>query len=129
MDRKVNLNALALTLGLPLLSCADTANQISSVPLPALTCHAGADCDGKWSRATSWVTTNSQYKIQTATPDLIQTMGPTDSNPAPAYTVTKVSTAPGIYELTFSGGCDNPIGCVPTVADSRASFYRFVSKS
>lgn len=58
---------------------------------------------------------------------LIQTYNSVDSSPSPSFTVTKVATnQPGIYEITFTGGCANIIGCVPTVTESRASFTAFV---
>ena len=59
------------------------------------------------------------------TDSLIQTMGPLDSDPVPAFTITKVAI-PGGYEITFAGGCDNLIGCIPTVEELRAKFSAFV---
>jgi hypothetical protein len=88
---------------------------------------AGADCDAKWSRAVSWVTTNSEFTIQTQTAQIIQTMGPLRQDPTPALTVTKVAVASGDYEITFASGCDNFIGSVPEVADERAKFAAFVA--
>jgi hypothetical protein len=80
----------------------------------------------KWSRAVSWVATNTGYKMQTQTDSIVQTMGPLPDSPTPAFNVTKVATSPTNYQITFSGGCDNWIGCVPTVEESRVKFTSFV---
>jgi hypothetical protein len=111
-----------------LTGCAATVpQQVTVAPPPAITCKLGPDCDAKWSRAVSWITTNSSYKIKTQTADIVQTMGPTDSSPNSAFTVTKVAqNTGGLYEITFAGGCDNWIGCIPTVSESRARFTAFV---
>ncbi len=113
---------LALTLG----SCATVQPKIAE-PIQPITCNKGPDCDAKWSRAVSWVTTNSSYKVQTQTDSIIQTMGPLPDSPSPAYSVTKVAATPTMYEITFNGGCDNFLGCIPTVAESRATFAAFVN--
>jgi hypothetical protein len=109
-----------------LFGCASVSQQAAAPPIPAVTCKAGPDCDAKWSRAVSWVTTNSAYKLGTQTDSVIQTKGPSDSDPSPAYTVTKVAKSPGIYEFTFTGGCDNIFGCVPEIPVARAKFTGFV---
>jgi len=106
--------------------CA-TRPQVATAPPAPLICKSGSDCDSKWSRAVSWVTRNSSYKIQTQTDSIVQTMGPLPSDPSPAYTVTKVAIDNGNYEITFGGGCDNIFGCIPTVAGSRAQFAEFVN--
>lgn len=108
-----------------LTGCA-SAPQQAAAPIRPINCKAGPDCDAKWSRAVSWIATNSGYKIRSQTADLIQTMGPTDSSPTAAFTVTKVATAPGSFDITFAGGCDNVFGCIPTVAESRAAFADFI---
>ena len=116
-----------VALGAALAGCAATAPQQAALaPPPAITCKLGPDCDAKWSRAVSWVTTNSSYKIKTQTADIVQTMGPTDSSPNSAFTVTKVAQNSGLYEITYAGGCDNWIGCIPTINESRSRFTTFV---
>jgi hypothetical protein len=114
-------------IGLALLAagCA-TAPATPQPPARQIFCKAGPDCEAKWSRAVSWVTTNSAYKIKIQTDQIIQTMGPSNSSPLPAYTVTKVATSGGAYEITFDGGCDNWIGCVPKIPAARAQFADFV---
>ena len=102
-----------------------TASQ--QAPVQPITCRVGADCDLRWSRAVKWVALNSYWQIQTQTTDLIQTMGPS-REVQPAFKVTKLETAPGTYEITFSGGCGDWFRCVPTVDESRASFRDFVMR-
>ena len=42
-------------------------------------------------------------------------------------TVTKnATTKPGIYEISFVGGCPSVLSCVPSIAESRAAFVAFV---
>jgi hypothetical protein len=108
-------------------NCA--AQQQATAPPPApITCQAGTDCDAKWSRAIGWLASNSRWKIQNQTDMLVQTYNSVDDSPNPGFTVTKVATGqPGVYQLNFDGGCANILGCIPTVAESRASFATFVN--
>jgi PDZ domain-containing protein len=108
-----------------LANCASAPTQQAAAPRP-ITCKAGPDCDAKWSRAVSWVTTNSSFKIQTQTESIVQTMGPLRSDPSPAFTVTKVAVGNDSYEITFTGGCGNIFGCIPTIPESRINFTNFV---
>lgn len=116
----------AIPCGVLMLAGCATAPTAPAAQGKPLTCTTGADCDFRWSRAVSWVVTNSGYKIQTQTDSVIQTMGPTHDNPTPAFTVTRVAVSPGVYEFTFGGGCDNLFGCIPTVDESRASFAAYI---
>ena len=122
MARNYNLGLISCLL---LAGCA-SASSVATAPARPVSCKAGPDCDAKWSRALSWVTSNSSYKFQTQSDSVVQTMGPLPDDPSPAYTVTKLATGPGIFEITFGGGCDNIFGCIPTVAESRARFADFV---
>jgi hypothetical protein len=111
----------------PLLLCG--CLTAAETPAPPITCRSGPDCDAKWSRAVTWVATNSTYKIQLQTAELVQTMGPLHNDPSPAFTVTRtIGASPGISEISLRGGCGNLIGCVPTVAESRAKFNAFVGQ-
>jgi hypothetical protein len=121
----MELRKAALGVGLLLAGCSYSL-QMGEPPPEPITCKAGPDCDAKWSRAISWITTNSYWKIQSQTDQLIQTSNSVGSTPHPSFTVTKLAKENGIYEITFAGACDNSIGCDPTVAESRASFARFV---
>jgi hypothetical protein len=108
--------------------CASTPQQASAPPPPLITCQTGADCDAKWSRAIGWLANNSAWKIQSQSDLLIQTFNSINDSPSPGFTVTKVATGqPGTYEINFAGGCANLLGCIPSVAESRASFAAFVT--
>jgi hypothetical protein len=115
------LGAIALVLG----ACASAQPNVVA-PVQPITCTKGPDCDAKWSRAVSWVANNAAYKVQTQTDSIIQTMGPLPDDPRPAFNITKVATGPASYEITFGGGCDNFLGCIPTVPEARARFANFV---
>ena len=49
--------------------------SVTEPPRP-IKCHAGPDCNAKWSQATVWVTEHSKYKLETSSESLIQTSGP-----------------------------------------------------
>ena len=122
---------IALTTALMLAACAPpmTADQKAALLAASnrpVTCKSGDDCQQKWSRATQWVKQNSAYKFQTISDNLMQTMGPLPDDPSPAYTVTKVSTGKNIYTIELDGGCDNWIGCIPSIVEAKASFASFV---
>jgi hypothetical protein len=94
-----------------------------TTPIRPITCTAGTDCDAKWARAASWIALNPAWKIITRTDQIIETTG---HDRLPAFAVTKVATTPGNYEITLDGVCDNPFGCTPAVAESRARFESFM---
>lgn len=107
-------------------ACSNLAPQASAPP-PPINCRAGADCDAKWSRAVSWIATNSRWKIVSQTGTIVQTSDSSDGSLTPSFTVTKVATADlSVYQIVFDGGCDNIFRCEPTVAESRTRFAAFV---
>jgi hypothetical protein len=118
--------AIVIGVGVLALSACSTAQPRVADATPSITCAKGSDCDMKWSRAISWVASNSSYKVQTQTDSIIQTTGPSANDPSPGFTVIKLAKGPSIYEITLKGGCENVIGCVPTIADERAKFAAFV---
>jgi len=87
-----------------------------------VTCSGSDDCEVKWGRAIQWVLSNSQYRIQVQTDQLIQTAGPTPDSPVPAFVISRVAMGGGNYSFSLQGGCDNPFGCVPSLLESQASF-------
>ena len=117
--------AIMLTACAPSMTPGQKAALIAAADRP-VNCKSGDDCAQKWSRATQWVKQNSKYKFQTISENLMQTMGPLPQDPSPAYTVTKVSTGKNIYSIELDGGCDNWIGCIPSMLESKASFANFV---
>jgi hypothetical protein len=112
------------------LSGCITAEQQASVAEPPkpITCHVGADCQVKWTRASTWVAEHSKYKVETSTESLIQTSGPStfETDPSPAYKVTKIATGPNEYAIEFAGGCDSIFTCSPTVPDAQADFTQTI---
>lgn len=121
--------ALAGAFALALCGCI-TAEQQASVAEPPkpVTCHAGADCDAKWSKATAWVTEHSKYKVESSSESLIQTSGPStfETDPSPTYKITKVAMGPNEYAIEFGGGCDSVFTCTPAVPAARADFTQSV---
>ncbi len=121
--------SIAAAAALVLCGCI-TAEQQASVAEPPkpITCHAGPDCNAKWSRAAGWVTEHSKYKLETSAESLIQTSGPgafeTDSSPA--YKITKIAMGPGEYTIEFTGGCDSIFGCTPTISAAQADFTQSI---
>lgn len=95
----------------------------------SVTCKKGDDCEMKWSKATQWVKENCEYKFQTVSDNVIQTMGPLPYDPSPAYTITKMSDGNGVYTFDFSGGCDNIFACIPSLLQAKASFVNYVMGS
>jgi hypothetical protein len=90
-------------------------------------CEAGPDCDAKWARANTWVTENSGLKIQTKTDSQIKTVQSTADSRILVVSITKNATSkPGVYEISFIGGCPSPLSCLPPIAESRAQFAKFV---
>jgi hypothetical protein len=91
-----------------------------------VTCTKGADCEVKWGRAITWISQNSQWKIQTQNENMIQTDTAGGGSPASHFLVNKVLRGKGLYEITMMSGCDNFIGCEPDATYLKASFNRFV---
>jgi hypothetical protein len=95
---------------------------------PQIFCQAGPDCDKKWARANTWMTEKSGLKIQSKSDAQIKTeQSPRYDNRTLVITVTRnATTKPGIYEISFVGGCPSALSCVPSIAESRAAFVAFV---
>ncbi len=121
--------SIAAVSALALCGCI-TAEQQASVAEPPkpITCHAGADCNAKWSRADAWIKEHSKYKVETSSEPLIQTSGPSafDTDPSPTYKLTKVATGPGEYTIELTGGCDSVFGCTPIIPAAQADFTQSV---
>ena len=91
-----------------------------------VTCTKGDDCEVKWGRALTWISQNSQWKIQTQNDNMIQTYTPINQSAASGFLVNKVPLGNGVYEITMASGCDNLLGCIPNATELKASFNRFV---
>jgi hypothetical protein len=100
----------------------------ASLSKPQILCQAGPDCDAKWARATAWVTENSGLKTQSKSDAQIKTEQTAGyDNRTLVVTITKNATSkPGIYEISFVGGCPSALSCIPPIAEFRAGFVAFV---
>ena len=109
-------------------SCAGSVGPEYDLSKPhQIMCEAGPDCDAKWARANTWVTENSGLKIQTKTNSQIKTVQSTADSRILVVSITKNATSkPGVYEISFIGGCPSPLSCLPPIAESRAQFAKFV---
>ncbi len=109
-------------------SCSGGGGSATSLSTSQILCQAGPDCDTKWARANAWVTENSGLKIQSKTGEQIKTALAHDNDSRTlVITITKnAMSKPGIYEISFVGGCPSPLSCVPPVAETRAKFVAFV---
>ena len=121
--------SIAAAAALVLCGCI-TAEQQASVAEPPkpITCHAGPDCNAKWSRAAGRVTEHSKYKLETSAESLIQTSGPSafETDPSPTYKITKVAAGPSEYTIELTGGCDSVFGCTPTIPVAQADFSQSI---
>jgi len=91
-----------------------------------ITCTKGSDCDVKWGRAITWISRNSQWKIQTQSDYLIQTYTAVGGSAASSFLVNKVPLDSDTFEIVMTSGCDNLIGCIPDATMLRAAFNNFV---
>jgi hypothetical protein len=109
-------------------SCTGKGGPDANLSTAPISCQAGSDCDTKWARANEWVTENSGLKIQSKSDTQIKTVQPPGSDSRTlAVTITRNATSkPGIYEISFVGGCPSMFSCVPPVAETRAGFVAFV---
>lgn len=121
--------SIAAASALGLCGCMTMEQQASvAEPPKPITCHAGPDCDAKWSRANAWITEHSKYKVEASSELLIQTSGPStfETDPSPKYKVTKAAMGPSEYAIEFVGGCDSVFACTPTVPAAQADFTQSV---
>lgn len=117
-----------LSIALLATSCAPKATpELLAAASKPVICKAGDDCAQKWSKATQWVRNNCEYRFQTISDNVIQTMGPFPNSPSPAYIITKFSTSGDTYKIELGGGCANMFGCRPTILEAKASFATFMN--
>lgn len=71
---------------------------------------------------------SSGLKMKTKTDGLIKTAESPGDDRTLVVTITKNATSQsGTYEIDFIGKCLSIWSCIPSVAESRASFANFVS--
>jgi hypothetical protein len=109
-------------------SCTRGDGPEASLSTPPISCQAGSDCDTKWARANDWVTENSGLRIHSKSDAQIKTVqAPNNDSRTLVVTITKNATSkPGIFEISFVGGCPSVLSCVPPVTETRAAFVAFV---
>jgi hypothetical protein len=109
-------------------SCSKVAGDLEESKPEQIWCQAGPDCDLKWERAYRWVVESSGLKLKTKTDGLIKTAeSPGDSRTLVVIITKNPSSQPGTYEINFIGKCTSIWSCIPSDAESRASFANFVS--
>jgi hypothetical protein len=118
----------AICMSVALAACATAAKAPTPLPGP-IKCTAGPDCDAKWSRAVSWVASNSSYRIAIQTDSMIQTMGPIKDDSALAYTITKSAIDPKTYQILASDRCGDSFQCSTPPVDALWRFTQFVAGS
>jgi hypothetical protein len=109
-------------------SCSEVAGDLEASKPQQIRCQAGPDCDLKWERAYTWVVESSGLKLKTKTDGLIKTAESPGDDRTLVVTITKnPSSQSGTYEIDFIGKCTSIWSCIPSDAESRASFANFVS--
>lgn len=106
-------------------SAAEKASWTAEASRPVI-CRGPSDCAVKWGRALEWVELYSAYPLRIANDRVIETGGPGEDDPRPAYTILKTARGDGSYRIEFDGGCANLIGCVPPVLQAEANFVDYV---
>lgn len=121
---------LAAASALGLAGCL-TTQQAEQPPIPSIKCTQGQDCDAKWSRAVTWVSQNSAYKIQTQTDSLIQTYSGSFDQQDMGLSMTVTKTAlnqPGEYEIIAHIGCAHLLTCAEDPQVALTQFAAFVTQ-
>jgi hypothetical protein len=90
-------------------------------------CTGESDCKAKWSAARIWVVKHAEYKIQTASDLLIQTVGPFDYQGDLAASVTKEPMGAGKYAIKAVIRCGSNEGCMPDAQKSLFDFNQTVN--
>jgi len=93
------------------------------------TCSEPKECEVKWATARQWVLENAGWKLQTITPDYMETFNPMDGSTELAVRVQKVAQADGTYKIMVRVWCGNMFGCRVKPWDAVIHFNRAVSES
>ena len=108
-------------LSVMLAGCAVTPTYqgpIAAAPV----CASPAQCAAEWNEARTFVVNNAGYKIETYSPDFMQTYNSVGESPLLAATVNKQPLPGGRFKIAASFWCDNSLGCFP---DPRATLNAF----
>jgi hypothetical protein len=90
-------------------------------------CTGKADCNAKWAAAKTWVVKHAEYKIETATDVLIQTLGPFPSYGDLAASVTKEPMGGEKYAIKAIIKCGSNDGCMPDARKALLNFNQTVT--
>jgi hypothetical protein len=102
---------------------AKEAEAVRTMP----TCSSERECAVKWSAARQWVLANAGWKLQTITPDFLETFNPASGSPELAVRVQKLAQADGTYKIAVRVWCDNGFGCRVPPWDAAIDFNRTVT--
>lgn len=82
-------------------------------------------CGQLWSQAQAWLATNSAFRIQLVNDTVIQTYGPSESDPTSVgYTLTKQLKGDGTGRIVIRSICSTTIyGCVVDPAPEANKLY------
>jgi hypothetical protein len=90
-------------------------------------CTSEPDCNAKWAAAKIWVVKHAEYKIQTISDVLIQTVGPFEFQGDLAASVRKESMGAGKYAIKAVIKCGSNEGCMPDAQKSLLDFNQTVN--
>ncbi len=116
MRHRLTISVLSLLVA----ACAADAPQTPIAPAPI--CAGTPQCTAEWAEARTFVLQNAGYKIQTYSPDFMQTYNPSGESPSLAAQVNMQPLAGGSYKLVASFWCDNLFGCIPNQWKTLDSF-------
>lgn len=111
--------ALSIAGMLLLTGCGSFYKPVATAGVPC----KGEQCNRVWTRAQTWIATNSAYRIQLVNDTIIQTYGPHEYSSSVAWTITKQERpTEGDSLIVLQGICNGTIyGCVfdPSVETNR----------
>lgn len=108
---------------------ARIAAQQAEIERTAPTCNTARECEVKWSAARTFLLSNSRMRLQTITPDFLETYNSPSSDPGLAWRVTKEAVGESSYRIVGRAWCGNMFGCVPDARLTMLAFNRAVSNS
>ncbi len=113
------------TMGAALLAAGMLGGCVTTPPMnvgPAPTCASAGECEFRWGLARRFVLDNCGFRLQTYTPDFMETYNPTDYSPRLGAQVSKDPLGNGRFELRAKFYCANWLGCEPPEDETLARF-------
>lgn len=106
---------------------AETQAKMDEFASTIPTCNSIQDCRIKWNLARTWVESNSDFGIRSASEDRITATINQTTNSAMAVVVTRVALSNGGFQIVLEMDClSSSYGC-PTLWDDKVAFNRFVN--